>query len=74
MTPTPRSMSVIVPVFNEEAQIATIVPAVREALEARGADWELIVVDNAKPTTSRQGLRSSTSNCRPPPRSRFTPL
>jgi dolichyl-phosphate beta-glucosyltransferase len=40
-------MSVIVPVFNEEAEIPTIVPAISQALEARGGDWELIVVDNA---------------------------
>jgi dolichyl-phosphate beta-glucosyltransferase len=40
-------MSVIVPVYNEAEQIATIVPAVRQTLEARGGDWEIIVVDNA---------------------------
>jgi dolichyl-phosphate beta-glucosyltransferase len=47
MAPRPLSMSVIVPVYNEEAEIATIVPAVREALERRGAEWEILVVDNA---------------------------
>jgi dolichyl-phosphate beta-glucosyltransferase len=40
-------MSVVVPVFNEEAEIATIVPAVRAALQARGGDWEILVIDNA---------------------------
>jgi glycosyltransferase involved in cell wall biosynthesis len=43
----PPSMSVIIPVFNEAEEITTIVPAVREALTARGADWEILVVDNA---------------------------
>jgi dolichyl-phosphate beta-glucosyltransferase len=41
------SMSVIVPVFNEAREIATIVPAVRDALLTRGGEWEIIVVDNA---------------------------
>lgn len=40
-------MSVIIPVYNEADEIATIVPSVRQALLDRGADWEIIVVDNA---------------------------
>ena len=40
-------MSVIVPVYNEESEIGVIVPAVRRMLEARGGDWEILVVDNA---------------------------
>jgi dolichyl-phosphate beta-glucosyltransferase len=43
----PRSLSVIVPAYDEESQIPAIVPALRAALEARGGDWEIIVVDNA---------------------------
>jgi glycosyltransferase involved in cell wall biosynthesis len=42
-----RSISAIVPVYNEELQIATIIPALNDAFEARGADWEIVVVDNA---------------------------
>ena len=45
--PSPPSISVIVPVYNEEQEIATIVPQVRETLIARGGEWEIIVVDNA---------------------------
>jgi dolichyl-phosphate beta-glucosyltransferase len=41
------SLSVIIPVFNEEREIRTIVPAVRKVLESRGGDWEILVVDNA---------------------------
>lgn len=41
------SLSVVVPVFNEAAEIGTIVPAVREALAARGGEWEVVIVDNA---------------------------
>jgi dolichyl-phosphate beta-glucosyltransferase len=40
-------MSVVIPVFNEEEEIGTIVPAVQGVLEARGGDWEILVVDNA---------------------------
>lgn len=40
-------MSAIIPVYNEQQEIATIVPRVREALERRGGDWEIVVVDNA---------------------------
>lgn len=40
-------MSVVIPVYNEEQEIATIVPAVRAALEARSTAWEILVVDNA---------------------------
>lgn len=47
MTGPARSISAIVPVYNEEQQIDTIVPALRETLAERGADWEIIVVDNA---------------------------
>jgi dolichyl-phosphate beta-glucosyltransferase len=43
----PPSMSVIIPVFNEAAEITRIVPAVRQVLEDRGGTWEIIVVDNA---------------------------
>jgi dolichyl-phosphate beta-glucosyltransferase len=43
----PPSMSVVVPVLNEEQQIGTILEAATGALRQRGGDWELIVVDNA---------------------------
>jgi dolichyl-phosphate beta-glucosyltransferase len=40
-------MSVVVPVFNEAQEIATIIPAVRDAMLAREGEWEILVVDNA---------------------------
>jgi dolichyl-phosphate beta-glucosyltransferase len=43
----PSSISVIIPVYNEAEEITTIVPRVREAMDARGGEWEIIVVDNA---------------------------
>jgi dolichyl-phosphate beta-glucosyltransferase len=49
-------MSVIVPVYNEAEEITTIVPAIRDALQARGADWEILVVDNASDDDTAQRL------------------
>src|SRR5258708_6402473 len=57
MPPDPRSMSVIVPVFNEEAEIPTILPAIRDALEDRGGEWEIIVVDNASTDTTAECMQ-----------------
>ena len=41
------TISVVIPVLNEESEIGTILSAARQRLDARGADWEIIVVDNA---------------------------
>jgi dolichyl-phosphate beta-glucosyltransferase len=49
-------MSVVIPVYNEEEEIATIVPAVQAVLESRGADWEILVVDNASEDATAQRL------------------
>jgi glycosyltransferase involved in cell wall biosynthesis len=40
-------ISVVVPAYNEEAGIAATITALREWLEARGDEWEVLVVDNA---------------------------
>ena len=40
-------MSVIIPVLNEENEIARILTAATALLEERGGEWEIIVVDNA---------------------------
>lgn len=40
-------MSVVVPTFNEENGIERCVTEVRRWLEEKGADWEILVVDNA---------------------------
>jgi dolichyl-phosphate beta-glucosyltransferase len=47
-------MSVIVPVYNEAEEISTIVPAIRDVLQARGAEWEILVVDNASEDDTAQ--------------------
>jgi dolichyl-phosphate beta-glucosyltransferase len=41
------SISIIIPVLNEELVIGTILSAAIKQLEDRGGDWEIIVVDNA---------------------------
>jgi dolichyl-phosphate beta-glucosyltransferase len=43
----PPSLSVIIPMYNESDEVDTILPAVRQTLEARGGEWEIIAVDNA---------------------------
>lgn len=50
-------MSVVIPVYNEEAEIAIIVPAVREALQARGGPWEMVIVDNASTDATAQRMQ-----------------
>ncbi len=52
---TMRSMSVIIPAFNEAEEIGKIVPAVQDMLVRRGADWEILIVDNA--STDDTGAR-----------------
>jgi glycosyltransferase involved in cell wall biosynthesis len=44
---SPRSLSIIIPVLNEEDEIGSILTAARAFLEERGGEWEVIVVDNA---------------------------
>jgi dolichyl-phosphate beta-glucosyltransferase len=54
----PLSISVIIPVYNEAEEIATIVPSVRDMLAVRGGDWEIIVVDNASEDETAERMRS----------------
>jgi glycosyltransferase involved in cell wall biosynthesis len=50
---TPPSVSVVIPMYNEEAYVERAVRAARDVLEGMGADWEVIVVDDA--STDRTG-------------------
>ena len=49
----PPSVSVVIPMYNEEAYVARAVSAARQVLEGMGADWEVVVVDDA--STDRTG-------------------
>lgn len=59
-------LSVVVPVFNQEAAIAESVITIREAIEdGLGAPFELIVVsDGSIDGTAERALESATSNVR----------
>jgi len=45
--PRPPSLSIVIPVLNEENEIAGILSAATAFLEGRGGEWEIVVVDNA---------------------------
>ncbi len=42
----PPSISVVIPAYNEEARLGPTVERTMAYLEARGGDWEIIVVDD----------------------------
>lgn len=42
-----QSLSIIIPVLNEEDAILAILSTAVDLLEARGGEWEILVVDNA---------------------------
>jgi dolichyl-phosphate beta-glucosyltransferase len=43
----PSSLSIIIPVLNEEDEITRILSAATSQLQERPGDWEIVVVDNA---------------------------
>jgi dolichyl-phosphate beta-glucosyltransferase len=43
----PPSLSIVIPVLNEEDEIARILAGATDHLVERGGEWEIIVVDNA---------------------------
>ncbi len=45
--PPPASLSIVIPVLDEEREIARILTAATAMLTARGGEWEIVVVDNA---------------------------
>jgi glycosyltransferase involved in cell wall biosynthesis len=47
------ALSVVIPMFNEEAYARRSIEAAREALARLGSDWEIVVVDDA--STDRTG-------------------
>jgi dolichyl-phosphate beta-glucosyltransferase len=57
MAQPPPSISVVIPVYNEAAEVGNIVRAVKDALRARGGDFEIIVVDNASDDDTVERVR-----------------
>jgi dolichyl-phosphate beta-glucosyltransferase len=57
MSQAPPSISVVIPVYNEAAEITNIVRAVGDVLRARGGDYEIIVVDNASEDDTVERLK-----------------
>jgi len=43
----PASLSVVVPMYNEEAYVDRAVTAARGVLEEMGCEWEIVIVDDA---------------------------
>ena len=43
----PPSVSVVIPMYNEEAYVDRSVAAARGVLEPMGCDWEIVIVDDA---------------------------
>jgi len=43
----PPSVSVVIPMYNEEAYVDRSVAAARGVLEEMGCDWEIVIVDDA---------------------------
>jgi glycosyltransferase involved in cell wall biosynthesis len=52
----PPSLSVVIPMYNEEAYGVRSVAAARATLEEMGADWEIVIVDDA--STDGTGARA----------------
>src|SRR5712691_5851976 len=52
----PPSLSVVIPMCNEEAYVERSVAAARAALEEMGGDWEIVIVDDA--STDGTGARA----------------
>lgn len=57
MTSSPPPISLVVPAFNEEENLAELVAEIRVALDAAGLDWELLLVDDGSTDGTLAALR-----------------
>ncbi|MGB4241554.1 MAG: glycosyltransferase family 2 protein, partial [Kiritimatiellia bacterium] len=56
MTTTPFSLSVVIPVYNEEPNVAVLAKKVHDALSAFGRTYEIILVDDGSRDASWERL------------------
>lgn len=60
MTPTP-SLSLVIPMWNEEETIAHAIACADEALVAYGGDYEIVIVDDASTDRSAELVREAAA-------------
>ena len=58
-----RSLSVVIPCFNEEARLPRTVREIAAFLAARGHDAEIIVVDDGSRDRTREAARALEASC-----------
>jgi glycosyltransferase involved in cell wall biosynthesis len=56
LTDLPSLVSVVVPLFNEEATVAALYDQVRASLDGEGLTWEIVYVDDGSTDGSHQAL------------------
>src|SRR5512138_3803268 len=57
--PVPRKVSVVVPVYNEEANLPRLLPRLVPVLEGLGRPWEVVFVDDGSRDRSLDLLRDA---------------
>ncbi|MHB8800113.1 MAG: glycosyltransferase [Thermoanaerobaculia bacterium] len=61
LLPVPRKVSVVVPVFNEEANLPRLLPRLVPVLEGLGRPWEVVFVDDGSRDRSLELLKAAVA-------------
>ena len=61
MTTTPASVSVVIPVYNEEANVPALAQKLHAALSAIGRSYEIILVDDGSRDASWERLKAAAA-------------
>ncbi|HAL93017.1 MAG TPA: glycosyltransferase [Verrucomicrobia bacterium] len=61
MTTTPASLSVVIPVFNEEPNVASLAQKLHDALSTMGRAYEIILVDDGSRDASWERLKEEAA-------------
>ncbi len=59
----PRKVSVVIPVYNEEANIPTLLPRLLPVMERLGRPWEVVFVDDGSRDRSLEMLKAEGARC-----------